>query len=412
MKLAGSKQISHEKVNELIAHGLNYVYFRKELEPIYRQQYRDEAAYEFRFRGSIILVLYFVLSYGIFQTISIDEKLIHWLSLYAWVGVITIAVWLMSFSKPFNRFFDLYTTLGATSAVAISFVIIPVIGQDIDNDALLHVAMMYAVVINYSFVGMRFYSALIAGWGGGLIGYLVTVSLNYDIDWTFLHRTYTFSSLLGMIIAYAIDRQHHENYLQNCIIELHKEELTQQAQELERLTQLDALTGLANRRYLTKYLDTQWRHALRHQAPLSIMMVDIDYFKNYNDHFGHIAGDACLQLVAQQLQGISSRSMELAARYGGEEFLLVYPYIDEVEIQKIAQELIQRINALQLFHPASQVSGHVTVSIGCASIKPQENDRLADFVAQADEALYAAKAEGRNRFKIAPRQSKNNVYMI
>ncbi|AWD71100.1 hypothetical protein KTI62_07420 [Acinetobacter schindleri] len=133
MKLAGSKQISHEKVNELIAHGLNYVYFRKELEPIYRQQYRDEAAYEFRFQGSIILVLYFVLSYGIFQTISIDEKLIHWLSLYAWVGVITIAVWLMSFSKPFNRFFDLYTTLGATSAVAISFVIIPVIGQDIDN---------------------------------------------------------------------------------------------------------------------------------------------------------------------------------------------------------------------------------------------------------------------------------------
>lgn len=272
--------------------------------------------------------------------------------------------------------------------------------------------MMYVVVINYSFVGMRFYSALIAGWGGGLIGYLVTVSLNYDIDWTFLHRTYTFSSLLGMIIAYAIDRQHRENYLQNCIIELHKEELTQQAQELERLTQLDALTGLANRRYLTEYLDTQWRHALRHQAPLSIMMVDIDYFKNYNDHFGHIAGDACLQLVAQQLQGISSRSMELAARYGGEEFLLVYPYIDEVEIQKIAQELIQRINTLQLFHPASQVSGHVTVSIGCASIKPQENDRLADFIAQADEALYAAKAEGRNRFKIAPHQSKNNAYMI
>ena len=411
MKLIGSNVISREKVNALIARGLNYVHFSSELEPIYRHQYREEAAAEFRYRGIIILILYLFLSYGTYITIPDSQLALQWFSLYAWVGIIVLVAWLLSFISSINQYFDLYTTLGSMGAVAISFIVISVIGHEQDN-ALLHAAMMYAVVIIYSFVGMRFYNAIIAGWCGGLIGYLVTVLLQYEIDWTFLNRTYTFSSFLGMSIAYAIDRQHRENYLQNCIIELNKKELTEQALELERLTQVDALTGLANRRYLDTRLDQQWRFALRHQKPLSIMMVDIDYFKNYNDHFGHVTGDQCLQIIADHLKIVTSRSYELAARYGGEEFLLLFPQIDEQQIESIAEILLQQINELELPHPASTTASHVTISIGCATIIPNDQDELNLFIRKADDALYQAKLHGRNRYHNASKAIYKNIQVL
>nr|WP_257227294.1 hypothetical protein [Acinetobacter sp. YH12063] len=134
-------------------------------------------------------------------------------------------------------------------AVAIIFIIFTVIGND-HNDALLHAAMKYALVIIYAFVGMRFYIAMVAGWCGGLIGYIITKAFDFQIDWTFLNRTYTYSSFLGMAIAYVIDRQHRENFLQNCIIELHQNEMQKQSEQLKKMTEHDPLTGLANRRPL------------------------------------------------------------------------------------------------------------------------------------------------------------------
>lgn len=411
MKLVGSKLINREKINGLIAHRLNYVHFTNDLEPIYRKQYSEEAAYEFRYRGLIILVLYGFLSYGIFQTLYPENKALLWLSLYAWVGIIVFFAWILSFFKALNRYFDLYTTLGSMGAVAITFVIITVIGDE-NNNALLHAAMMYAVVIIYGFVGMRFYNALIAGWGGGLIAYIVTVFLNYDIDWTFLNRTYTFSSFLGMALAFAIDRQHRENYLQNCIIELNQHELTEQSQQLERLSQVDALTGLANRRHLNEHLDQQWRYALRHQTSLSIMMVDIDFFKDYNDHFGHVSGDQCLQIIAEQLNLVTSRSYEMAARYGGEEFLLVFPQTNEADIQNLCHLLIQHIKELALPHPKSKVCEYVTISIGCATMTPNSYDRLTNFIRSADDALYKAKVQGRNQYVSANMQPVVNMQVL
>ena len=261
--------------------------------------------------------------------------------------------------------------------------------------------MMYAVIIIYSFVGLRFYTALIAGWLGGLIAIAVTKFLNYPIDWTFLNRTYTFSSFLGMSVAYAIDRQHRENYLQNCIIELNKLEMDKQSEQLELLSQLDSLTGLANRRHLTSVLDKQWHTAMRYHMPISILMVDIDCFKEYNDHLGHIAGDFCLQKIAQELQCVTSRSTDLAARYGGEEFLLLFHMQDERQIEKIAAKLLERICNLELPHPASPISPYVTVSIGAATIIPQEHDELSAFIQSADKALYLAKSNGRNQYFMA-----------
>ncbi|HGH3291255.1 TPA: GGDEF domain-containing protein, partial [Acinetobacter baumannii] len=379
--------------------GLNFVWFPKQLETIYRFQYQNGAAYEFRYRAPIILILYLFLSFGIYQVLP-TEQVLSWLSYYSWVGIIVLIAWILSFIKKLNQWFDYYVGIGSSAAVAITFILINVLENGQDN-VLFHAAMMYAIVIIYGAVGMRFYTAIIAGWVGGLIGILVSTYLNGDIDWTFLNRTYTFSSFLGMTLAYATDRQHRENYLQNCMIELNRIELMQQAQQLSLLSQQDALTGLANRRYLDETLDNEWRRALRHETPLTIMMVDIDFFKPYNDSLGHLKGDQCLKDIATAISSIAARSGDLVARYGGEEFLLLFPMTNAQQAKIQAERLMNAIKKIAIVHPCSSVSPYVTISVGVATTIPRLNDSISAFVSRADHALYQAKTNGRNQYQIA-----------
>ncbi|WP_163086402.1 GGDEF domain-containing protein, partial [Acinetobacter baumannii] len=388
-----------QEVYLLTTRGLNFVWFPKQLETIYRFQYQNGAAYEFRYRAPIILILYLFLSFGIYQVLP-TEQVLSWLSYYSWVGIIVLIAWILSFIKKLNQWFDYYVGIGSSAAVAITFILINVLENGQDN-VLFHAAMMYAIVIIYGAVGMRFYTAIIAGWVGGLIGILVSTYLNGDIDWTFLNRTYTFSSFLGMTLAYATDRQHRENYLQNCMIELNRIELMQQAQQLSLLSQQDALTGLANRRYLDETLDNEWRRALRHETPLTIMMVDIDFFKPYNDSLGHLKGDQCLKDIATAISSIAARSGDLVARYGGEEFLLLFPMTNAQQAKIQAERLMNAIKKIAIVHPCSSVSPYVTISVGVATTIPRLNDSISAFVSRADHALYQAKTNGRNQYQIA-----------
>lgn len=399
MKLQGSNILGQEQIDLLTTRGLNFVWFPKQLETIYRFQYQNGAAYEFRYRAPIILILYLFLSFGIYQVLP-TEQVLSWLSYYSWVGIIVLIAWILSFIKKLNQWFDYYVGIGSSATVAITFILINVLENGQDN-VLFHAAMMYAIVIIYGAVGMRFYTAIIAGWVGGLIGILVSTYLNGDIDWTFLNRTYTFSSFLGMTLAYATDRQHRENYLQNCMIELNRIELMQQAQQLSLLSQQDALTGLANRRYLDETLDNEWRRALRHETPLTIMMVDIDFFKPYNDSLGHLKGDQCLKDIATAISSIAARSGDLVARYGGEEFLLLFPMTNAQQAKIQAERLMNAIKKIAIVHPCSSVSPYVTISVGVATTIPRLNDSISAFVSRADHALYQAKTNGRNQYQIA-----------
>ncbi|ENN2190966.1 GGDEF domain-containing protein [Acinetobacter baumannii] len=399
MKLQGSNILGQEQIDLLTTRGLNFVWFPKQLETIYRFQYQNGAAYEFRYRAPIILILYLFLSFGIYQVLP-TEQVLSWLSYYSWVGIIVLIAWILSFIRKLNQWFDYYVGIGSSAAVAITFILINVLENGQDN-VLFHAAMMYAIVIIYGAVGMRFYTAIIAGWVGGLIGILVSTYLNGDIDWTFLNRTYTFSSFLGMTLAYATDRQHRENYLQNCMIELNRIELMQQAQQLSLLSQQDALTGLANRRYLDETLDNEWRRALRHETPLTIMMVDIDFFKPYNDSLGHLKGDQCLKDIATAISSIAARSGDLVARYGGEEFLLLFPMTNAQQAKIQAERLMNAIKKIAIVHPCSSVSPYVTISVGVATTIPRLNDSISAFVSRADHALYQAKTNGRNQYQIA-----------
>ncbi|MFB8790924.1 MAG: PleD family two-component system response regulator [Potamolinea sp.] len=166
--------------------------------------------------------------------------------------------------------------------------------------------------------------------------------------------------------------------------------------ELQRLAALDGLTGVANRRRFDEYLEAEWQRMAREKLPLSLILCDIDYFKKYNDAYGHQAGDACLCRVADSLRFCARRSVDLVARYGGEEFAVILPNTTADGAYQVAEEIRTVVNTLEIAHSQSAVSQHVTLSLGVACMYPTPNTSPTMLIAASDAALYQAKAAGRN----------------
>lgn len=173
--------------------------------------------------------------------------------------------------------------------------------------------------------------------------------------------------------------------------------LQQANQELQRLTMVDGLTGVANRRRFDLHLIQEWQRAAREQSSLSLILIDIDYFKRYNDCYGHPAGDICLQQVAQTLNSQIHRSHDLAARYGGEEFAVILPNTGIEGAVHIAETIRQAVKDLQLSHAESLISQFVSLSLGVATTVPTADSSPSTLVEGADKQLYQAKIAGRNR---------------
>jgi diguanylate cyclase (GGDEF)-like protein len=173
-------------------------------------------------------------------------------------------------------------------------------------------------------------------------------------------------------------------------------ELAQANVRLEELSTTDDLTGVANRRSFDGALDSAWRQAARYGLPLSVIMLDIDHFKGYNDSYGHQAGDDCLRTVATTLALTVTRAGDLVARYGGEEFAVILAHMPQAQAVAIAEKLRGAVEALQIPHAASSVARHLTISLGVASAMPSRETDASALVAGADRALYAAKEGGRN----------------
>ena len=187
--------------------------------------------------------------------------------------------------------------------------------------------------------------------------------------------------------------------------------------ELERLSTIDPLTGIANRRAFDAALSQEWRRMMRHKTALSLLMIDVDYFKRFNDSYGHVGGDECLRVVAQVIAGRARRAGELAARYGGEEFAVLLPQADIAVANRLAALICDSVRDRQIPHEGSAVARYVTVSVGVASIAdiPKSVAALSRdnaaavatlagptlLVEAADHALYRAKMAGRNRFVAA-----------
>ncbi|NJN75847.1 MAG: diguanylate cyclase [Synechococcaceae cyanobacterium RL_1_2] len=176
------------------------------------------------------------------------------------------------------------------------------------------------------------------------------------------------------------------------------EDLARANSKLEKLAKIDYLTQIANRQGFEEYCHKQWFRAVRLEEEVTIMMVDVDHFKLYNDTYGHPQGDQCLVAIARALQDVASRSSDLVARYGGEEFILVLPNTNREGAKRLAEKILTEVAALNLIHGMSPTANHVTVSIGAASTIPTMALPLDRLIKVADQQLYQAKERSRNTY--------------
>jgi diguanylate cyclase (GGDEF)-like protein len=168
-------------------------------------------------------------------------------------------------------------------------------------------------------------------------------------------------------------------------------------EKLEALSMTDELTKLNNRRSFLDYIDIIWKQSRRLQLPVNILMVDVDYFKKYNDSLGHLEGDKALIAIAQCMKNQAKRDTDFVARFGGEEFICLLPFLEKDNALNFARELVQSVESMKIHHPMSEISKYVTISVGMASVVPNEQNSQTQLIDEADKALYEAKHSGRNK---------------
>lgn len=206
--------------------------------------------------------------------------------------------------------------------------------------------------------------------------------------------------VMASYLSFIIESSARTDYIKNRLLALEAERLQYLGRRLQQLSTTDSLTGIANRRYVEDQLGDEWLRCTRSGTPLAAVMFDVDYFKKYNDHYGHQQGDVCLKAIAEKMAEYCRRPGDVCARYGGEEFLMLLPETSAKQANDIATEVCTAIAAMKLEHTKSPL-GIATVSIGVAAMVPESGKNYEQLIRQADIALYEAKANGRNQVCLA-----------
>jgi two-component system chemotaxis family response regulator WspR len=222
-----------------------------------------------------------------------------------------------------------------------------------------------------------------AAFAAGANDYLVKLPDTIELIARIRYHSRSYVNLLQRNEAYRALRQSQQKLLETNL-------------ELQRLTNMDGLTGLSNRRYFDEYLSIEWRRAARDQVGLGLLMIDVDNFKPYNDTYGHVAGDEVLRRVANSIKACCARASDLAARFGGEEFAMVLPGTSPVGLRLLGERVRMMVEALSLPHSGSATGPVITVSIGGATLLAKAGESATQLVEAADLALYSAKRNGRN----------------
>ncbi|MGF6591530.1 diguanylate cyclase [Pseudomonas sp. 2835] len=223
-----------------------------------------------------------------------------------------------------------------------------------------------------------------AAFAAGANDYLVKLPDNIELVARIRYHSRSYLTLLQRDEAYRALRVSQQQLLDTNLV-------------LQRLMNSDGLTGLSNRRHFDEYLELEWRRAMREQAQLSLLMIDVDYFKSFNDTFGHLAGDEALRKVAEAIRASCARPSDLPARYGGEEFALVLPNTSPGGARLVAEKLRQTVAAMNIAHTMPDPDSVLTVSIGLATLTPGIGSHCRQLISAADKGLYLAKNNGRNQ---------------
>ncbi|NUU38966.1 PleD family two-component system response regulator [Pseudomonas sp. C2B4] len=226
-----------------------------------------------------------------------------------------------------------------------------------------------------------------AAFAAGANDYLVKLPDNIELVARIRYHSRSYMTLLQRDAAYRALRVSQQQLLDTNLV-------------LQRLMNSDGLTGLSNRRHFDEYMELEWRRSLREQSQLSLLMIDVDYFKAYNDTFGHLEGDEALRKVAAAIRDASARPSDLPARYGGEEFALVLPNTSQGGARLVAEKLRMTVEDLKIPHSSPSEGSNLTISIGLSTITPTAGSHCRELISAADKGLYLAKNNGRNQVGI------------
>ncbi|RMG97002.1 MAG: diguanylate cyclase [Candidatus Dadabacteria bacterium] len=384
-----------------IARGLARMAFRQPLEAAFRRY--DMAAFLPQIRVSLAVGLAILVGFGALDaTLFPDLRPRLWALRYGLACPAVAAVLALSYWERARR---ILPGAYAGALVLVGAVLTTIMARSAELAVLYYPSLILLVIFAYAFSGLRLGPALAASTAvtaiyvpealfGGVLSHPAAINNVAGLAAT---------NLIGAASGYLLERYRRKDFLQTLLLTLDKRELEASNRALRDLSYLDPLTGIPNRRAFEEAFEEEWNRAARHGYPLSLLLVDIDHFKRFNDRWGHPAGDRCLVRVSRVLQTFGGRPGDLAARYGGEEFVLLLVGTEEPAAIRLAEQLREQVSLAEVELPPPAPPQRVTVSVGLATTVPGPATTRADLLRAADQALYTAKREGRNRVAAAPR---------
>lgn len=379
-----------------------FFYFENDIE----LRFYAKRAEEYRRLLSLGKLLFFVL-YGIITFIALvifpESVMAEGQFIFKYVlvpiGLLLLLVLLLAEQPLFQRH---YQWLATPISTLILYCVMLASVSNIDSTFAQHAAYDVMIIVTIISFGLRvqFPVCLLIVCLAAILTVLTTISLNWKIDWFKFTHFYGLGSTITLLIVALIERQERFAFLQELLVAHQTVELDRLNRALDKMSREDPLTGLANRRAFDDVLNREWERARREQQSIALLYMDVDFFKLYNDTYGHNIGDVCLRRVGQTLKQALRRPTDLAARYGGEEFVVLLPNTNADGATDVAQRIIKHIDALALPHSRSKAASHVTLSIGITFTIPQKQQTLTEFLAKADAALYKAKEHGRHQYQM------------
>ena len=394
-----------EYIQDTLNHRPFFLYFENDIETMFYSKRADEYLRILMAGKPMLLLMFGLIAYfavSQFPNAVFANDL--FLVKYCFLPIaIALACVMLFAEKPF--FVSNFQWMAApTSTVILSCILLASISS-YDKNFSQHAAYDVIIITTIICFGIRvlFPVCVMIVIISASITMLAAMTLNWSFDLLKLSHYFGLGSLATLVIVGLMERQERLSFLQELMVAHQTVELDRLNRALDRMAREDPLTGLVNRRGFDETMQIEWDRARRDQQSMAILYMDIDFFKLYNDTYGHNIGDVCLRRVAQTIKAALRRPADLAGRYGGEEFVVLLPNTDRDGAIDVALRILKHVDALALPHSRSKAASFVTLSIGISYLVPDNLLTLKEFIKRADDALYQAKERGRHQYFLSTR---------
>ena len=397
-------QYDKEKNEELIKHQRKRAgqVFPKQLEVEFWKQHLEQARHNINQYFWSGVLIYFIITVMIItgDYWIIDRNFFKHDFIHSLLGLVNGAFCLLTlfFFAHYKilRSYYPYAAMALTfwAIVSMTWLTMTVLTEVFRYQAMMIISMIY--IMGFVLTGVKPFHMLLTGLMAAVVAMIMLLSLHIPIDVMVMGRVLVGSSVMGFLISKMLCTRERMIFLV-----MHQARLSEKinrihAEELLHLSQHDALTKVSNRRTFDEMLDSYFEQARHDEVPLSLLFIDVDFFKKYNDHYGHQKGDEVISAIAKSIKD-SIRHMDFVARYGGEEFVVLLPETDAHGAYAVASNIFKAVERLAIPHSQSLVSSNVTISLGFTVYKGEAEIFKSDFLQRADQALYRAKQLGRNQ---------------